>query len=302
MRLFTKRNFLALLVIALALIIGRAAAHYFANTAPFRAELAEGFESGSLEKIDPRFHPESCCEYSAKIVPSPQGTGNSVRFSLASDDPNVKGSKRSELRLPAGRFETETWYRLRTYFPQEWTDVQLPVTVFQWHGVPDKILFEGNRPPPLRLLYLQGTWHIPLNWDQAALSFRNSTILGERQGQILWSGPAELGKWDDWVFKVVWSHGDTGRVVIWKNGAQIANYKGPTAYNDLVAPYLKAGIYLPVWAKGQAPKERETMVAFFDDIWEVYPDTGNGTLSKEVIEFFDQYSNDDTVVMNSEKP
>jgi len=298
MSLLTKRNFLALSVISLALIIGRAVAHYYANTAPFRVELAEGFESGLLEKIDPRFLQESCCEHSAEIVPSPQGAGNSIRFSLASEDQNVKGSKRSELRLPAGHFETETWYRLRTYIPQEWADVQLPVTVFQWHGVPDKILFEGNRPPPLRLLYLQGQWHIPLNWDQAALSFQKSTILGERRGQILWSGPAELGNWDDWVFKVVWSLGDTGRVIIWKNGALIANYKGPTAYNDLVAPYLKAGIYLPVWAKSQTPNESKTIVAFFDDIWEVYLNTGNGTLSKEVTEFFGQHSYDGTVVLD----
>jgi hypothetical protein len=46
---------------------------------------------------------------------------------------------------------------------------------------------------------------------------------------------------------VRWSYGEDGIVEIWKDGEQVAKRIGPNAYNDLLGPFFKLGIYIPQW-------------------------------------------------------
>ncbi|SFR33817.1 polysaccharide lyase [Litoreibacter janthinus] len=279
----------ALTYVVLGLVslhIAYAVAHYVVNNASFEPVYAENFEGSDFSK-NSRVTMEVCCDHSMELT-APEGeTGTAVKFRLQSDDSLIKNSKRSEYRLPAGHFGEEVWYRLRTYLPESWEDTEAAITVFQWHGVPDKLLFEGNRPPPTRLLFKDGDWYIPLGWDTRLLSNPWFELFGERRGTILWSAPAPRGAWEDWVFRITWATDDTGRMTVWRNGEKIADHDGPNTYRDLSAPYLKLGVYVPSW-KTQPPDDVAVREMYFDDVWEVYPNKAD-TLPDDVKALIEAY-------------
>lgn len=283
-------NFRKVLAITVAGAVGLhlsyAVAHYVVNNSAFEAAYVEDFEGSEFWEND-RVTMEICCDNSVQLVTPEGGDGTAVRFQLRSDDGLVKGSKRSEFRLPAGRFEEEVWYRVRTYLPENWEDSEAAITVFQWHGVPDKALFEGNRPPPTRLLFKEGNWYLPLGWDTRILSNPWFELLGERRGNILWSAPAPRGEWEDWVFRMNWSTSDAGRMSVWRNGEKIVEHRGPNTYRDLSAPYLKVGIYIPSW-RIRPPEEPVLREAYYDDVWEVYPNKADH-LPDEVKSLIEEY-------------
>jgi hypothetical protein len=113
--------------------------------------------------------------------------------------------------------------------------------VLQWHASADPWFLEaGGRGPPLALRLQENRWRITFGWDADLRS-----TPGTKAKSLLWDEPAGLGQWTDWVFSVVWSHDDTGRTDIWRNGERVVKYRGPNAYNDLRGVYLKLGSYHP---------------------------------------------------------
>jgi hypothetical protein len=248
-RLSLRHAFLYGLLSLLVVHIGYSGAYYAWNwDFGGGTEFADDFAAGNLEGWRRHGDVQLCCAHSAVFVNSERKPGSlALQFSLHGDDPDVKGSKRAELRLKAVPFGQDRWYLASLRVRTDWEEASEPATVLQWHAVDDKILGEVSRSPPLRLLIQDHEWVIVSRWDSRPLTgvpIPRGALVGE---QVLWRGALDVGVSIDWLFRVRWSYGSDGIVVAWRNGIRIACYEGPNAYNDLMGPYLKVGIYVPSW-------------------------------------------------------
>jgi hypothetical protein len=239
-------SFLGLLLLHLAY-----SSAYYAWNWDFggRTEFSDNFEAGTLDTWQQHGGVQLCCSHSAGFIRSERDPGSlALRFSLESDDADVKGSKRAELRLKAAPFGQERWYLISLRIPADWQRTPEPTTVLQWHAVDDKMLGEIARSPPLRLLVQDREWVIISRSDARLLSglpLLRGPVVGEER--VLWRGPLDIGVSTDWLFRIRWSHASDGFVAVWKGSTRIVCYEGPNAYNDLMGPYLKVGIYVPSW-------------------------------------------------------
>jgi len=242
---------------------------YWAYSLPSESWLPieDGFESGDLRLWQELGRRQLCCEYSAQVVADPvHASGKAARFELRRDDPFMRGNKRAEMRLPAARMGDDMVYALSVYLPPDWRDDPLPVNLFQWHGVPDKLLFEGGASQPLRLVVIDHQWTIDNLWDANRVT--KVPLLREHpQGRrVLWSGPIETGRWVDWEVRVRWAYDAGGLVEIRKDGKLVASEAGPNTYNDFIAPYFKFGVYVPSWSYDFLTSPVNLRVAFFDNV------------------------------------
>jgi hypothetical protein len=182
---------------------------------------------------------------SLRILDAPGRPGRrAARFALHHDDRDIKGSRRAELRFRAARFGRRYDYGIGVYVPADWQADPVPVTVVQWHNVPDLWRGDGPLPSVLRIEIIGGEWSIDLHWGAGRRWLRPQADLHSR---LLWRGPIERCRWTDWRFAITWSRNDDGAIEAWKDGAAIVRYSGPTAYDNTLAPYMKFGIYVPEW-------------------------------------------------------
>jgi hypothetical protein len=160
------------------------------------------------------------------------------------------------------------WYAFSTFVPKDWESDSIPVIIAQWHGTPDKILGEAGRHPPLSLDIVENQLRILSVSDQARISA--ASLIGFRSDSInrstLWTGTLETGKWTNWLFHVRWSSQYDGLTQVWKNEVPIIKVKGSNSYNDFLGPYLKLGVYIPKWKKGEPNGTTLVRSVMFDDI------------------------------------
>jgi hypothetical protein len=260
----------ALLLAATALLghVGYSTLYYLHNLEfSERSDFDNSFESGSVSAWEERGEVEFCCDHSKTFIAHGVRHGNkALRITLRKDDALVAGSKRAELRLKAVGLGEDQWYAFSLLIPDDEQNTSDIVTVAQWHAVDDKILGERGRAPPLRLIVQDGTWKVVTTWDSRLISgipFFRSEPQG---GKALWSASVARGAWTDWVFHVKWSYGQDGFVQIWKDGISVVQYRGPNAYNDLIGPFFKVGIYVPAWKLQSARQTDQQLSMIFDNI------------------------------------
>lgn len=206
------------------------------------------FESGDTARWNEVGAIQTCCEDSVAIVGSPVRRGRyAAQFNLRRADPDVKGGKRAEFRTKAAVMGGEYWYAFSIFLPAGWPVEPLPVTLAQWHAVPDVLLGEASNPPPFRLLTEDGQWVLAGIWDSKRVSRLWFTTFVPDGHTLKRIGPVDEGRWTDWQFHMRWSYGDDGLVEAWKDGELIFRREGGNAYNDAFAPYLKVGLYIPRW-------------------------------------------------------
>ncbi|MEQ8663597.1 MAG: polysaccharide lyase [Gammaproteobacteria bacterium] len=208
-----------------------------------------------------------CCADSLTIVDAPVRSGpHAARFHLRRGDPDVKGSRRAEVRAKAGELGQDYWFAFSINLPANWPDARIPATLAQWHGVPDKWLLEAGRSPPLRLLALDGQWQLASIWDAKRVS-QTPFTRNDPQGWVLEPlGALDVDAWADWVFHVRWSYREDGVLEVWKNGARVYRRHGPNTYNDAIGPYLKLGIYVPEWVSPATVTTHDAYTAYFDAV------------------------------------
>jgi hypothetical protein len=134
-------------------------------------------------------------------------------------------------------------YAFSTYIPPGQTYSAASNEVLaQWHGSPDFFLGDApGRGPAVALRIEDGRTFLTSGWDDAFVS-------GEgRRDRELWSADLAQGTWEDWRFDLVWSHGEEGRLSVWRNGERVLEHRGPNSYNDLRNVYLKIGVYHPAF-------------------------------------------------------
>jgi hypothetical protein len=243
-------------------------AHRLYN-APSKGDLtfASGFESGDASLWAEKGAIQVCCDDSLEIVEAPVRSGRyAARFTLRRSDPSVKGSKRAELRTKAGWMGAEYWYAFSIFLPPDWTVDQVPVTLAQWHSVPDVWFGEAGVPPPFKLIAQEGQWLLANMWDSKRVSRTRFTEHAPEGGTLVPIGPLDTGRWTDWVFHIKWSSGPDGLLEAWKTERLVFHQKGPNTYNDAFAPYFKLGIYVPQWANQPSLTSIDSHTIHFDEI------------------------------------
>lgn len=154
----------------------------------------------------------------------------------------------------------EYWYAVSIYLPPDWV-VDDSETLVQFHAKPDLHLHEPNIRPPFSL-GIEGTqWRLIIRADDRQRLPRNAQLQVIKHMQL---GPISPGVWTDWVFRIKWSYKSDGIVQVWKDGQLVAEHYGMNTYNDRIGPYLKLGIYKPVW-KWKATNTGHRVV-YFDSV------------------------------------
>lgn len=190
------------------------------------------------------FFIQRCC---ASSVAYPVVDGSRVAlFRIHVTDPIVKNNFRSEARLLANRLGREAVYHVVLGTPAAWIPSPQRVLVTQWHGANDFFLLEPGRFPPMELAIQGRDWVVFKAWDARWRSKDDG--YGNTQGRrLIGTVPFEPGKEVDWRFDVRWSTGADGFVRAYKDGRLVVDDRGPNAFNDLVGPYMKFGVYVPQW-------------------------------------------------------
>jgi hypothetical protein len=189
---------------------------------------------------------QTCCKYSTTVVDGVGGARDAARkFEVRTTDTMVRGSFRSELRFRPNYLHSEFWYQSRIFVPADWVASDAPVVAMQWHNTRDFFLGESGNIPPLSLNIVRGEWLVGRAWDKRWISPETPPRV---EGQdVAARAPIEPGKWTEWTFHVRWSPGNDGFLKVWKDGRLLADQPGPIGHQDLIGPYLKAGVYVPAW-------------------------------------------------------
>ncbi|QGM99220.1 polysaccharide lyase [Methylocystis parvus] len=256
---------IVLAIVALAALSGFVAELGFLSVSlfamggwPFIDDFSDGFAAWNV------FMRQTCCGHSATVVDAPLLAGKkAASFELRFEDETIKGSKRSEFRLSATRFGVEYDYRFKIFVPQDWVPDESATLLMQMHNVPDLWKGESGLAPPIDLEIVQDAWVVRVakgktpNWVDR---------VGEVEEKTIWRAPVDLGKWTEWRIRLRWSTDEDGYVEIEKDGAKIVDRKGANSYDNLLAPYMKFGVYVPAWKKMASPPRAARRSALFTDI------------------------------------
>lgn len=257
----TLRRFAPWAAAGVALIAGMAAlgAHHF--TLPYGQPVNITFQPGEpagrsetdlmLNRAD--YALQGCCASSTRLVRDPLAPHRMVRkFSIAPDEPLVKGNHRAELRLRPNALGQDVWYRVSAFIPDDWVPSDRHSIIFQWHGTRDMLLLEPGKYPPLDIGIEGNHWTVHKSWDNRIATPPHGAVQGISE---IGQAPLATGHWQCWTVNALWSSTETGRLRLWLNGLSVVDDHGPNAHRDYLGPYLKAGIYESSWHyKGADPK------------------------------------------------
>lgn len=269
----------ATVAILVALVVLPVAAHvaygivYYLYSArltddlPFRT----GFESGDLGDWSSLGAQQLCCPHSATVVDDPVRSGShALQVTADSRDPYVKGSPRAEFRLKADWLGEGYGYAFSLYVPDDWTAIPDSVVFAQWHGTRDRLFLEGGRVPVLKLVIEEDEFRLRGAWDDDLVTKTAFAPKGapDVEKALYWTAPLERGHWIDWRVRARWAPGESGYLEVLKDGERVFTRAGPNAFNDLLGPYFKMGVYVSDWksryGKGSADGDRRTL--YFDDV------------------------------------
>jgi hypothetical protein len=182
----------------------------------------------------------------AQLVNAPIRAGSySAQLSLSRATDSASG--RTELLVQDPMFDIggEYWIGFSNFFPSTTQFDDSVDIVFNLHARPDA--GEDPEGAPVSLRVQSGEWRLVSRSDPAAISTPGSNL-----SRGFTFGAVETNRWNDWVFHIKLSPGADGLLEVWKDGIQVVNFQGPTTYNDQRGPFMKMGIYKPLWRNGGA--------------------------------------------------
>lgn len=180
------------------------------------------------------------------------------RIELRKTDPNVNGSKRSEIARTAPEAAAgDSTYNFSILLPKGGEedyalDPEGSEIIAQWHNTPDP--GEEWTSPPLALRTRgDGHYYLESFWDEDPMSTgQKMAAEGKKAVYDLGSYLNDKGKWVDWTFHVKWGWLDSHQpsIQIYKNGDKILEILDkPNTTNDQKGVYMKLGIYKWDWAQ-----------------------------------------------------
>jgi hypothetical protein len=252
----SKAKVAAAFVVSLAL---SAAFFYHRFARVSNIDVHDGFETGELSAIwaTDRFEPGAVTMQS-QFVRAGKRAAKVVLYSRNKFEAGVQGDKdseRAELAEPERLYSREgvTYeYRFSEMLSADFPIVPVRLLIAQW-----KQFCNGHEPcdndgPVVAVRYVAGVLRIT----------RETT----RHQVTMYESAVDLrGKWIDFYFKVRFSSKADGLIVACVNGAQVAEYRGVTAYPESEATgyanpslfYFKMGLYRDVML--------EPMVSYLDE-------------------------------------
>jgi hypothetical protein len=236
-------------------------------------QITENFENGSLPWYWTIETPAQSYSQGFSTNFIREGT-KSYRFELRSTDPDVSGSKRSEIRAPIEYPMEEHWYCMSIYLPNGGSeDYQLDLPsgeiVTQWHQQNDA---GENISPCLSLLTGgSGKWLLHRMWDDARFTPDNTAMTNKGNDVYydLGSWVDDKGKWIDWMFHVRWGWRVEQKPLleVYKNGKLVLNANGlPNMTNDANGVYWKVGLYKWDWHTTPTPSTITKRIAYYDQL------------------------------------
>ncbi|TDU71129.1 polysaccharide lyase-like protein [Prosthecobacter fusiformis] len=203
----------------------------------------DDFQSGLLERWniseDDRYALPAASPERIQVVDAPglPDGAKAARFTVK----RAPNSFRSEISLPHEDGFQERWYSARILIPEDWgfDPAKAHDIVMQWHSIP------GNWQPThpnLAISVSNDRWFIRQSFGSPQEGpTRRSEQLNER---------VRRGGWVSWVVHAKWSPKEDGLIQIWKDGKRVFDQAGPNVYGTIgveYTPYMKTGIYHPVW-------------------------------------------------------
>jgi len=235
--------------------------------------LSEDFENGLSSKWY-REMPNSDYSGAVSTLYSEEGT-SSFRIELRKSDPNVYGSKRSEIALVEPELplqeHTYTFSMLLPNGGEE--DYGLDIygggeIVAKWQNVPDP--GEEWTMPSLALRLQKGRYFLERNWDDAEISTDEQIISkGNHLKYDLGSYEEDKGQFVTWTFHVKWGWLKTQNPIleVYKDGVRILDLNGlPNTSNNQVGVYMKLGINKWNWAQPDDQSMIAKRVIYYDNV------------------------------------
>ena len=228
----------------------------------FASSLPKDVVSGSKFKksLTGKYYKKYGMEVVKKSDGHPVRSGEkSIRFELRAGDCGKdkdggwsdckKNRERHELSARYRVSKGERWYAWSIFMPEDFKNVD-PVSVIlgQFHQEKKHVIwmFKNKRG---------GYWienYVP------EYTVENKQILSKEE---------LLGKWNDILVNVKWSHKDDGFLKLWANDKLVYDFKGPTKSKG-VKTYFKFGIYRSKvsFYKQRFKKDIPTQVIYFDEV------------------------------------
>ncbi|MEM6625968.1 MAG: heparin lyase I family protein [Pseudomonadota bacterium] len=178
-----------------------------------------------------------------RITPLSEDCG--WRFTLHQGQPRVKAGFRTEMRTHAAIYDHATRYCFSVNLPEPWPDNSPIVTLAQWHAVPDRVLGEKGRSPPLRLQISNGVMETAIMADPARVTGAPFDGGDPPVYEVIAQTPAIWNAWSRWCFDAEWRAKGEGRVDVHLDGVTLAQHEGALGYHDFSAPFFKFGVYVP---------------------------------------------------------
>ena len=183
-------------------------------------------------------------------------TANPLNPSSGWDD-CTRHRERSEVREKwTAPWDTETWYAVSIYIPEDYNFIYPKQIIFQWH--------RGKQP----VAYLK--------LERDNLKFDILTKLGKSTsiydlGNVTKFG--YKGKWLDILWQANWSADDTGYLNMWINGNKVMSHKGATSDKEVgkcgtrwCGVFVKYGIYRSHLFRYHGGEDNlPTQILFFDE-------------------------------------
>jgi hypothetical protein len=252
----SKAKVAAAFVVSLAL---SAAFYYHRFARVSNIDVHDGFETRGLSAIwaTDRFEPGAVTMQS-QFVRAGKGAAKVVLHSRDKFEAGIQGDKdseRAELAEPERLYSREgvTYeYVFSEMLAADFPIVPVRLVIAQWKQYCHGHVPCGDDSPVVAVRYISGVLRITRQTSRHQITMYESAV--------------DLrGKWTDFYFKVRFSSKDDGLIQAFVNGAQVAAYRGITAYPESETTgyanpslfYFKMGLYRDVML--------EPMVSYLDE-------------------------------------
>ncbi len=248
----------------------------------------ENFESGTLSSDWKHSDSGGAPQTLSKLTNSLTCNGTQILKSKAIYPPDY----RTEVVFKSKSFaelihEKEYWMGVAISLSTDWKDDgKVGETLFQTHHRADLKLGDvGGGSTPLSLRTKNGQWliHAQTKSKKICTTPCAEQVLSQYIGQY------QPGVWTEFVFNVKFTHTNAGFLRVWKNNELVVNYSGPIGYNDERGPFIKLGVYKPLWQYGKSIVNSRTV--YHDDFKikegsgspaDVSPNCGNTNTEGEI--------------------